>query len=98
MSMFLDSPPALFDTSAAFWTAITHTLIGPAVGDDEEFLPLQPLHGDPCRWRRQRSGGEPTFHPDLYVDDGEEAAQLARDLGARALLEKDGLVVSTSPG
>ena len=50
MSMFVDSPPALFDTSAAFWTAVTHTRIGPAVGDHDEFLPLEPVHGDPCLW------------------------------------------------
>ena len=98
MSMFVDSPPALFDTSAAFWTAVTHTLIGPAAGDEDEFLPLQPLRGDPCLWLQQTRGGGPTCHPDLYVDDVDEAARLARDLGARTVLEKDGLVVSTSPG
>ena len=83
MSMFVDSPPALFDTSAAFWTAVTHTLIGPAVGDDDEFLPLEPVRGDPCLWLQRTREGAPTCHPDLYVEDVDEAAQRARDLGAR---------------
>ena len=98
MSMFVDSPPALFDVSAAFWTAVTHTRIGPAVGDHDEFLPLDPVHGDPCLWLQRTRGGTPTCHPDLYVDDVDDAAQLARDLGARTVLERDGLVVCTSPG
>lgn len=98
MSMFLDVPPPLFDTATAFWAAMTHTLLGPPAGDDDEFVPLQPVHGDPCLWLQRTRDGDPACHPDLYVENVEEAAGLARDLGARTLRETDGLVVSTSPG
>src|SRR6478672_8191958 len=93
MSMFLDVPPPMFDTSAAFWTAITDTVVGPAAGDDDEFVPLQPLRGDPCLWLQRTRGDETACHPDLYVEDVEAAASFARDLGARTLLSRDGLVV-----
>ena len=98
MSMFVDVPPPLLDASAAFWTAVTQTLIGPAVGDHDEFLPLEPVRGDPCLWLQRTRDGAPACHPDLYVDDVLGAGRLARDLGARTLLERDGLVVSVSPG
>ena len=98
MSMFVDSPPSRTRPTCRTAPAVTHTRIGPAVGDDDEFLPLSPVHGDPCLWLQRTRGGAPTCHPDLYVADVDEAAQHARDLGARTLLEKDGLVVCTSPG
>lgn len=98
MSMFLDVPPPMFDTSAAFWTAVTDTVVGPTTGDDDEFVPLQPLRGDPCLWLQRTRGEEPACHPDLYVEDVDAAASFARDLGARTLLARDGLVVSRSPG
>jgi len=98
MSMFLDVPPPLFDTSVAFWAAMTHTLLGPAAGDHGEFVPLQPVHGDPCLWLQRTRDGDASCHPDLYVENVEAAAGIARDLGADTVLETDGLVVSTSPG
>jgi hypothetical protein len=97
MSMFVDVPAPLFEASAAFWTAVTHTHLGPATGDHDEFVPLEPV-GDPCLWLQRTRDGGPDCHPDLYVEDVAATAHLARDLGARTVLERDGLVVSTSPG
>jgi glyoxalase superfamily protein len=98
VSAFLDVPPERLDASAGFWASVTGSRVGSPVGDSDEFLPLEPEHGDPCLWLQRIEGGDVGSHPDLYVEDVEAVAERAAGLGATRVLASDGLVVLRSPG
>ena len=98
MSAFVDVPPPLLDASAAFWGEVSGSTLGEAVGDDDEFLPLEQDGADVCLWLQRTREGGPACHADLYVDDEEAVAREATRLGAATTLRSDGLVVLTSPG
>jgi hypothetical protein len=98
MSLFVDVPSDALDASADFWGAVSGSVLGAAVGDDDEFFPLEREDTDACLWLQRTREGGPACHPDLYVGDEEAAAKEAMDLGARFTLRSEGLVVLTSPG
>jgi hypothetical protein len=98
VSAFIDAPPDRFDVSAAFWATVTDSRAGRAVGDRDEFVPLEAPHGDPCLWLQRTDDGPVGCHPDLYVKDVDAVAAKAVELGATRLSVTDGLVVLTSPG
>jgi hypothetical protein len=98
VSVFLDVPPDLVDTTVGYWSAVTGASLGEAAGDHDEFLPLESSTGDPCLWVQRLQEGPVATHPDLYVADVEAAAHRAADLGASVVERFDGLVVLSSPG
>ena len=98
MSVFIDVPPDSVDPSVAFWAGVSGATLGEAMGDDGEFLPLERDGADACLWIQRLGEGEPSCHPDLYVDDVDASAEHAVGLGAAVTGRFDGLVVLTSPG
>jgi hypothetical protein len=98
VSVFLDVPVELVDATVGYWSAVTGSSLGEAVGDHGEFLPLQPSPGDPCLWVQRIEAGSVATHPDLYVADVEAVAGEAVNLGASVVGRFDGLVVLSSPG
>lgn len=98
VSVFLDVPAELVDVTVGYWSAVTGSSLGEAMGDHGEFLPLQPSPGDPCLWVQRIEAGPVATHPDLYVADVEAAAREAVELGASVVGRYDGLVVLSSPG
>ncbi len=98
VSAFLDVSGGLIGPSRSFWSAVTATTPGPAVGDHDEFLPLLPASGDPCLWLQRLEDGPAACHPDLYVEDVQAVADHALRLGATRTSSADGLVVLRSPG
>jgi len=98
VSVFLDVPAELVDVTVDYWSAVTGSSLGEAVGDHGEFLPLQPSPGDPCLWVQRIEAGPVSTHPDLYVADVEAVAAEAVDLGASVVGRYEGLVVLSSPG
>jgi hypothetical protein len=98
VSAFIDVAPDLFDASLSYWTAVTGSTPGEAVGDRGEFQPLVPSRGDPCLWLQRIDEGPTACHPDLYVEDVEAAAERAVGLGATRVSTTEGLVVMRSPG
>jgi hypothetical protein len=98
VSAFIDAPPDRFDASAAFWTTVTGSRPGRAVGDRGEFVPLEASQGDACLWLQRTDDGPVGCHPDLYVEEVDAVASRAADLGATGLNATDGLVVLSSPG
>jgi len=101
VSAFIDVPPDGFDAASSFWASVTGSVPGKPWGDREEFVPLEPPHGQPCLWLQRKEQGTVSCHPDLYVpgDTGVvEAADHAVGLGATRLSGTDDLVVLRSPG
>ena len=98
LSIFVDVPAASLDTSVAFWATVTGSAIGEPVGDDGEFLPLEPPDGDPCLWLQRTRDDTLGCHPDLYVEDVDAKTRHAESLGAEVLSRHDQLVVLRSPG
>src|SRR3954453_4487197 len=98
VSVFLDVPAELVDATVGYWSAVSGSSLGEAVGDHGEFLPLQPSPGDPCLWGQRIEAGRVSPHPGLYVADVEAVAEQAVDLGASVVGRYDGLVVLSSPG
>jgi Glyoxalase-like domain len=98
VSAFVDVPPDLLETSLSFWTSVSASTVGSAVGEQGEFLPLEPSDGDPCLWLQRIDEGPVGCHPDLYVADVASAADRAVALGATRVSTTDGLVVLRSPG
>lgn len=98
VSAFIDVPPGLLDAAVSFWTSVTASEVGPALGDRREFLPLEPSHGDPCLWLQRTEDGPVSCHPDLYVVDVAAESERAVTLGATPVSVSDGLVVLRSPG
>ncbi|NUS53132.1 MAG: VOC family protein [Nocardioidaceae bacterium] len=98
LSIFLDVPAPDLDREAAFWSTVTGSGTGQAVGDHGEHLPLAPPDGDPCVWLQRTDDDTLASHPDLYVEDVGAAAGHALGLGAEELSRRDGLVVLRSPG
>jgi hypothetical protein len=98
VSVFLDVPADVVDVTVGYWSAVTGSTLGEPVGDDGEFLPLQPSPGDPCLWVQRIQDGPVSTHPDLYVEDVEAVAKQAVELGASVVARFDGLVVLSSPG
>jgi hypothetical protein len=101
--VFLDLPEDGFETSLAFWQAVTRTELSPRRGLAGEFVTLLPAQGDP--WVKvQRVRGAGGVHVDLDVDEPlEQARERATSLGAVVLHEwhlDDQLevVVCRSPG
>src|SRR3954447_12896107 len=76
VSVFLDVPVELVDATVGYWSAVTGSWLGEAVGDHGEFLPLQPSPGDPCLWVQRIETGRVATHPDLYVADVEAVAKM----------------------
>jgi Glyoxalase-like domain len=100
VSVFLDVPPELFEPAAAFWTEVTGTHTGRAVGSHDEFVPLEQQTGQASLWLQRLDDGPVSCHVDLYVEDVEAEVRRATDLGASRLrmLEDLGVVVLASPG
>jgi Glyoxalase-like domain len=98
VSVFLDVPAEVVDLAVGFWTAVTDSSLGDAMGEQSEFLPFDPAPGDPCLWVQRLQDGPVATHPDLYVDDVDAVAGEAVDLGASVVARSDGLVVLSSPG
>lgn len=97
MSAFIDVPAPDFESSVAFWSAVSGYSPSARRGADQEFLTLVPPAGDD-HLRMQRVGEEsPRIHLDLHVPDPRVAADRAGTLGATELLD-DGYVVMRSPG
>jgi hypothetical protein len=100
VSVFLDVPSDLVEPASAFWTAVTGTRPGQAVGSRGEFLPLEQVPGQASLWLQRTDDGPVTCHVDLYVEHVAAEVRHATDLGARQVrvLEELGVVVLTSPG
>jgi hypothetical protein len=98
VSAFLDTPEDQVGLASGFWTAVTETVVGAALGDHGEFLPLDPTTGDTCLWVQRIQDGPVSAHPDLYVEDVDDVAARAVELGASVLSSSAGLAVLTSPG
>ena len=97
VSVFLDTPPDLIEADVAYWTAVTASKVGEAMGDQREYLPLDPDVGDPCLWFQRIEEGPVASHPDLYVEDVVAQARRAVGLGTTQTRASDGLVVLSSP-
>jgi len=97
LSILIDVPARHVDAARAFWTAVTDTTPGRPLGDEDEYLPLQPAEGDAylCLQRVGRDTGG--WHLDLHVDDLDAAATHATALGAALLNAVDGLRVLATP-
>ena len=100
VSVFLDVPPDLLEPASAFWTAVTATRPGQAVGSGREFLPLEQQPGQASLWLQRTDDGPVTCHVDLYVEDVAAEVRRATDLGAAQVrvLQELGVEVLTSPG
>jgi hypothetical protein len=101
VSAFIDVPPERFDSAASFWASVTGSVTGEPVGDQGEFVPLDPPSGQPCLWLQRKEEGPVSCHPDLYVDGDAGVADVAGravGLGATRLSSTEGLVVMRSPG
>lgn len=95
--IFIDRPYEAFEQAAEFWTTVTGTRLSARRGANGEFATLLPPDGD--AWAKlQGVGDSGGGHMDLAVADVTTAAAMARDLGAKPLLEEEGLVVLRSPG
>lgn len=92
MTGFLDSPTTDVEP---FWLAVTNTTPSPRRHDDV-FVTLLPADGD-AYLRAQVTGCPPRVHLDLHVPRVASAAAEAVALGARTVLEEEGLVVLVSP-
>src|SRR3954453_18027757 len=98
VSVFLDVPVELVDATVGYWSAVSGSPRGEAMGDPGGFLPLQPSPGDPCLWVQRIEAGPVSTHPDLYVADVEAVAEQAVDLGASVVGGDGGRVGLSPPG
>jgi hypothetical protein len=100
VSVFLDVPPGLLEPASAFWTAVTGTRPGDAVGSHDEFVPLEQQRGQASLWLQRTQDGSASCHVDLYVEDVTTQVRRATGLGARQVdvLEELEVVVLASPG
>lgn len=97
MSAFIDVPAPDFEASVDFWSAVSGYEPSARRGEDEEFLTLEPPHGDD-HLRMQRVGGAaPKIHLDVHVPDPRAAADAALTMGATEVADH-GYVVLRSPG
>jgi hypothetical protein len=98
LSVFLDTPVGLMEPETAFWSEVVGAAPGAPVGDDGEFLPLDPPDADPSVWLQRTRDDSIASHPDLYVVDVVGASARATRLGATETRRRDGLVMLRSPG
>ena len=100
VSVFIDVPPDLLEPTAAFWTEVTGTRPGRAVGSHDEFVPLEQQPDHASLWLQRTEGGPVACHVDLYVEEVAAEVRRATELGARQVrvLEDQGVVVLVSPG
>lgn len=97
ISVFIDNPRERAAELEHFWTGVTGHAVTRRAGQHHEFAPLDPADGEPHLWF-QTIDGPPAFHPDLYVEDVDAAAEETERLGAVVTGRQDGLVVLRSPG
>ncbi|SOD74806.1 hypothetical protein SAMN05892883_3998 [Jatrophihabitans sp. GAS493] len=99
LAAFADVPASELAEVVAFWEAVTRTRAGTAQGRHGQFVPLAGTGESPHLWiqRVERPAGAVSWHPDLYVDDLEEAAIRAADLGAQTTRSVPNLVTLSSP-
>ncbi|CAN5261424.1 hypothetical protein BH09ACT12_BH09ACT12_24320 [soil metagenome] len=82
----------------AFWSSVTGYDLSAVRGESGEFATLIPGDGDPQLKVQRRCEGPSRLHLDLHVDDPDEAADRAVELGARVVVRHEfGYVVMTSP-
>lgn len=95
---FVDTLETHAATSDAFWAAVTRTTISPSWGPRGEFATLVPGSGD--AWVMVQAVGEGGgVHPDLAVEGSvDDAAGVARRLGATEVEGYDEVTVMRSPG
>ncbi|KAA1426044.1 VOC family protein [Nocardioides antri] len=97
ITAFLDSTPAAFDDSVAYWSALTGYDLSPPRGDAGEFATLVPRDGDAFLRVQRLAEGPDRIHLDLHVPDARAAADAAVGLGATEVADL-GYVVLRSPG
>ena len=96
MTAFLDRPTASFDTSVAFWQAVTASGLSAPRGEQGEFATLLPAHGDAYLRVQRVLEGAGGSHLDVHVDD--VAATAARFAALGAHVQHDGgYVTMVSP-
>ncbi len=97
MSVLLDNPRHRAREDELFWAHVTGWPVGDREGRHDEFAALLPVDADPYVWF-QDVEGPAAAHPDLYVEDVEDRAARAEQLGAQVTRRDPGLVVLRSPG
>lgn len=102
LTVFLDLPAGVSDSTASFWGEVTGSKLSAWRGTHDEFATLVPPDGD-AYLRIQRLQSRPGgCHIDLHVDvEAEPLDELggrAESLGARLQSWEDDLVVLKSPG
>jgi hypothetical protein len=98
VTVFIDLAGDGREAAERFWLTVTGTTPSPRRGPDGAFVTLVPARGDAhLRVQRVRSGAG-GCHLDLHVDDLDDAAGRAVELGASERFREDGLVVFDSPG
>jgi hypothetical protein len=98
LTVFVDLAGEKSDETERFWLAVTGTSPSARRGPDGAFVTLVPPHGDAYLRAQRIRSGDGGCHLDLHVDDVDEAAARATELGARERFREDGLVVFDSPG
>lgn len=98
MMAFWDFPPETFEAATTFWLEVTDANLSEPLGSNNEFAALTPREGDACLWVQRTLSGKGGNHLDLSVDDIAAEAERAKGLGARVVLEEEGIVVLHSPG
>lgn len=94
---FIDLPASEHEATTAFWEGVTGYARSTSRGDDGEFLSLLPADGDPYLKIQRVGSGHSRIHLDLHIDDLDEYAARATELGATELARSD-YVVLRSPG
>jgi len=96
LTAFIDRTAEDFDSTVAFWAAITGSTISAPRGTDGEFATLIPATGDSyLRVQRVVSGGG--HHLDVHVGDVMYTVARAEELGASVEHELAGIPVMRSP-
>jgi len=96
-SVMIDIPAERFDRSMDFWSAVTGWLRGGPIGDEDEYVPLEPPAGDRYLWFQRIGSDTPGCHLDLHVDDLDAAAAEAQRHGGRLVNSVEGLRVLATP-
>jgi hypothetical protein len=95
---FFDFPVPVFEAGRDFWLGVTGYALSPPRGPRADFATLVPGEGDAYLRVQRIYDGPPGCHLDFHTPDWAGLAARASGLGARRVLEEDGLVVFHSPG
>lgn len=98
MTAFVDRPAESFESTKAFWQAVTETTLSASRGEVDQFATLVPAAGDAYLRLQRVQDGRGGSHLDLHVDDVGAAAEEAIGLGATQVADLGGVVVLRSPG